>query len=148
MKKTSLLSTFVIAGMLTCSTVPLCAFPQQSSPAQSESSTAPAQSNSQGSNESAPAHSWTMEQAVTSTVRQAWALGGKTPEGFFEIVKALAQLSAQNRGITLPENQEAGRRTGEWIKKEAKKDPDQLLYAIVDRAVQHNAKVNAAAGQQ
>ncbi|MES1257840.1 MAG: hypothetical protein ABUS51_05405 [Acidobacteriota bacterium] len=87
----------------------------------------------------APPHTWTTEQAVTSTVREAWALGGKTPEGFFEIVKALTELSAQKRGVTIPDTEENGAKAGEWIKKQAKKDPDQLLYVIVDHAVQHSA---------
>jgi hypothetical protein len=81
-------------------------------------------------------HSWTMEQIVTSSVREAWALGGKTEDGFFEIVQALTELSAQKRGVTLPDTKEAGTKAGNWIKKQAKKDPDQLLYVIVDRAVQ------------
>jgi hypothetical protein len=92
-------------------------------------------------------HSWTTEQAVTSSVREAWALGGKTEEGFFEIVKVLTEISAQKRGITLPDNQEAGKKAGNWIKKEAKKDPDQLLYVIVDHAVRYEAR-KAAAPQQ
>ncbi len=85
-----------------------------------------------------------MEQAVTSSVREAWVLGGRTEDGFFQIVKALAELSAQKRGITLPDNQEAGKRAGDWIKKEAKQDPDQLLYVIVDHAVQYSARKTAA----
>ena len=39
--------------------------------------------------------------------------------------------------MTLPDTTDAGTKAGNWIKKEAKKDPDQLLYVIVDRAVQH-----------
>ncbi len=90
-------------------------------------------------NETATPHSWTTEQAVTSSVREAWALGGKTEDGFFQIVKVLAELSAQKRGLTLPDTKEAGMKAGNWIKREAKKDPDQLLYVIVDRAVQYTA---------
>lgn len=89
--------------------------------------------------ETAAPHSWTTEQAVTSSVREAWALGGKTEDGFFEIVKVLAELSAQKRGLTLPDTKEAGMKAGNWIKREAKKDPDQLLYVIVDHAVQYTA---------
>jgi hypothetical protein len=70
-------------------------------------------------------------------------LGGKTEQGFFDIVKELAEVSAQKRGITLPDNKEAGAKAGDWIKREAKKDPDQLLYVIVDRAVQYTARVGA-----
>jgi hypothetical protein len=91
------------------------------------------------------AHSWTTEQIVTASVREAWALGGKTEEGFFEIVQSLTELSAQKRGVTLPDTREAGTKAGNWIKKQAKKDPDQLLYVIVDRAVQFTGSHPAAA---
>jgi hypothetical protein len=90
-------------------------------------------------------HSWTTEQALTSSAREAWAMGGKTEEGFFEIVKTLTEISAEKRGITLPDTQDAGKKAGNWIKKQAKKDPDQLLYVIVDRAVQYSAHKTAAA---
>jgi hypothetical protein len=88
-----------------------------------------------------------MEQAVTSSVREAWALGGKTDEGFFDIVQALAELSAQKRGVTPPDTEAAGAKAGDWIRKEAKRDPDQLLYVIVDHAVQYSAK-NATSGSK
>ncbi len=44
---------------------------------------------------------------------EAWALGGRTEQGFFQIVKTLAEISAQKRGITLPDDPEAGKRAGE-----------------------------------
>jgi hypothetical protein len=91
------------------------------------------------SDDSSGKHSWTMEQIVTSSVREAWALGGKTDEGFFEIVQALAQLSAQKRGVTPPDTEAAGAKAGNWIRTQARKDPDQLLYCIVDHAVQYSA---------
>ena len=90
-------------------------------------------------------HNWTTEQIVTSSVREAWALGGKTPDGFFDIVKALTEISAQKRGVTIPENEQSGAKAGEWIKEQARKDPDQLLYVIVDQAVHRSAKSASAA---
>ena len=51
-------------------------------------------------------------------------------------MKVLAPLSAQKRGLTLPETKETGARAGETINEMAKADPDQLLYVIVDKAVQ------------
>jgi hypothetical protein len=88
---------------------------------------------------SAPAdgatHSWTTEQLLTSSVHEAWLLSGKNEDQFFEMVKELSAVSAQKRGVTLPEDQAAGVKAGAWIKKEARKDPDQLLYAVVDKAV-------------
>jgi len=98
----------------------------------------------QASGQPAANHSWTREQAVTSSVREAWALGGKTDEGFFEIVQALAELSAQKRGVMPPDTEAAGTKAGNWIRKEAKRDPDQLLYVIVDHAVQYSANAKAA----
>ena len=78
---------------------------------------------------------WTIDQAVTCSVHDAWELGGKTETGFFAIVKALAELSAQKRGLILPDKESTGREFGEYIKAQAKTDRDQLLYEIVDRAV-------------
>ena len=88
---------------------------------------------------SAPAdgttHSWTQEQLLTSTVHEAWLLSGRNEDQFFEMVKELSAVSAQKRGLTLPDDQQAGVKAGNWIKKEARRDPDQLLYAVVDKAV-------------
>ena len=78
---------------------------------------------------------WTIDQAVTCSVHDAWELGGKTETGFFAIVKALAELSAQKRGLILPDKEITGREFGEYIKAQARTDRDQLLYEIVDRAV-------------
>jgi hypothetical protein len=78
---------------------------------------------------------WTIDQAVTCSVHDAWELGGKTETGFFAIVKALAELSAQKRGLILPDKESTGREFGEYIKAQARTDHDQLLYEIVDRAV-------------
>jgi hypothetical protein len=81
------------------------------------------------------AHPWTTEQLITSSVHDAWLLSGKNEDQFFEMVKELSAVSAQKRGVTLPDDQAAGQKAGAWIKKAAKKDPDQLLYAVVDKAV-------------
>jgi hypothetical protein len=135
MKKRIILAASVIIGAL--------AFSGQSGYAAPQETTAP-----QSATQAPEAHSWTTEQAITSSVREAWALGGKTEEGFFAIVKVLAQLSAEKRGLTLPDNKEAGIKAGNWIKKEAKKDPDQLLYVIVDRAVQYTAAHPSTGAQQ
>ena len=79
--------------------------------------------------------SWTTEQLLTSTVHEAWMLSGRNEDQFFEMVKELAAMSAQKRGLALPETDDAGKKAGDLIKKEARKDPDQLLYAVVDHAV-------------
>jgi hypothetical protein len=78
---------------------------------------------------------WTQDQLLTSTVHQAWLLSGKNEATFFEMVKQLAELSANNRGVTLPDSEAAGRRFGNDVKTYAKADTDQLLYAVVDKAV-------------
>ena len=98
----------------------------------------------QGSPSGATAPTYTNEQLITSTVRQAWLLSGKSEANFFEMVKDLAEISAKNRGITLPDTAEAGAKAGNWIKMKAKQDPDQLLYVIVDQAVQYSARPHPA----
>lgn len=92
-----------------------------------------------GGAESGAAHSWTTDQLVTSMVHEAWVLSGRNEDQFFDMVKELAAMSAQKRGVTLPETADAGAKAGAMIKKEARKDPDQLLYAVVDRAVMKTA---------
>lgn len=86
-------------------------------------------------NKTATAPNWTNEQLLTSTVHEAWVLSGKNEATFFEMVTQLAAISADKRGLTLPETEAAGRRFGELVKMNAKADTDQLLYAVVDKAV-------------
>jgi hypothetical protein len=81
-------------------------------------------------------HNWTEQQILTATVHQAWELSGKNEANFFEIVRELAEISARNRNVSLPDDQTAGRRAGQYIREQARADHDQLLYAIVDKAVQ------------
>jgi hypothetical protein len=100
-----------------------------------------------GGGASNEAHSWTQDQLLTSTVHEAWVMSGRNEDQFFEMVKELASLSAQKRGLTLLETQEAGEKAGAWIKRQAKRDPDQLLYAIVNKAVVHGG-TEAAANQK
>src|ERR1700748_2133321 len=76
-------------------------------------------------------HNWTTEQILTCTVSDCWQLAGKNEATIFDIMQQLAAISAQTRGITLPDNADAGRRTGEYIKTKARTDHGQLLYAIV-----------------
>jgi hypothetical protein len=75
-------------------------------------------------------------QLITCTVSQAWRLSGRNEAAFFDIVQQLAAISAKNRSLMLPDNAAAGRRAGEYIKQAAKADHNQLLYVIVDKAVQ------------
>lgn len=85
--------------------------------------------------DSTETHTWTTEQILTCTVSDCWQLSGKNEEEFFDIVQQLAAISAHNRGLVLPESEAAGRRVGELIKRKAKTDHSQLLYAVVDEAV-------------
>ena len=119
---------FAIAGFLLAAlSAPVCR----------AQATTPTSSATIGGGASGDAHSWTQDQLLTSTVHEAWVMSGRNEDQFFEMVKELAAMSAQKRGVTLPETQEAGAKAGAWIKKEAKRDPDQLLYAVVDKAVIH-----------
>jgi hypothetical protein len=85
--------------------------------------------------DSTAAHNWTNEQILTCTVSDCWQLAGKNEATFFDIVQQLAAISAQTRGLTLPDSAEAGQRVGAYIKAKAKADHGQLLYAIVDSSV-------------
>ena len=82
---------------------------------------------------------WTTEQLLTSTVHDAWILSGKDENKFFDMVKVLIEMSEQKRGIDLPDSVETGTRLGNNIKRLAKLDTDQLLYAVVDKAVMQAA---------
>src|ERR1700744_4706778 len=108
---------------------------------QDEKTNAAAQANTGG------ASAMHIEQLVTKTVHEAWLASGRNEDKWFAMVQQLAALSAQNRGITLPKTQEAGSKFGEWVKKESPKDPDQLLYAVVDHAVRYVGKKQAAAAE-
>ena len=90
--------------------------------------------------DSAAPHNWTTEQILTCTVSDCWQLAGKNEATFFEIIQQLAEISAQTRGLTLPDNAEAGKRTGEYIKAKARTDHGQLLYAIVDASIRKVGK--------
>ena len=83
-------------------------------------------------------------QLVTKTVHEAWVASGRNEDKFFAMVQQCAELSAKNRDITLPDTAEAGQKFGAWIKKEARKDPEQLLYAVVDSAVRYVGKTHTA----
>jgi hypothetical protein len=76
-----------------------------------------------------------IDQLLPLTVHQAWLLSGKNEDAFFDMVSQLAELSAKNRELDLPKTAAAGQKVGEMIKVMAKKDTDQLLFAVVDAAV-------------
>lgn len=79
------------------------------------------------------------DEMLTSTVHEAWLASGRNEDKFFDMVKVCAAMSAQKRGITLPDTEAAGRTMGMAIKRSARRDPDQLLYAVVDAAVRQAA---------
>lgn len=82
-----------------------------------------------------PKHGWSDQEILTCTVSQCWQLADKNEDTFFDIVQRLAVISAKNRDLTLPEDEKAGQKAGEYIKSQAKSDHDQLLFAVVDGAV-------------
>lgn len=90
---------------------------------------------------------WTSDQLLTATVHQAWLLSGKNEATFFEMVTQLAEVSAKNRNLELPETADAGRRVGQMIKVAARQDTDQLLFAVVDAAVRKVGKPLATPAQ-
>lgn len=82
---------------------------------------------------------WTPEQLITASVHDAWVMSGKNEATFFKMVTQLAQISAEKRGLQLPDSEQAGEHFGDLIKQMAKADHDQLLYVVVDKAVQQVA---------
>ncbi|MGI4758460.1 MAG: hypothetical protein ACRYGF_16620 [Janthinobacterium lividum] len=78
-------------------------------------------------------------ELMSSTVHEAWLKSGRNEDKFFDMVKELAAISAQKRGVTLPDTEAAGRKMGMLIKTSARRDPDQSLYAVVDAAVKQTA---------
>src|SRR5579862_1698026 len=92
------------------------------------------------SGQASPAQSaqlqWPPDQLITSSVHDAWVLSGRNEEKFFEMISELAQISAQKRGLTLPNTEDAGKKFGELVKSLSKGNHDQLLYVVVDEAVQ------------
>jgi hypothetical protein len=86
-----------------------------------------------------------VDQLVTKTVHEAWVASGRNEDKFFAMVQQCAELSAKNRDIALPDTAVAGEKFGAWIKKETRRDPDQLLYAVVDRAVRYVGKTRTVA---
>ena len=126
---TSFVTRMAVAGaMATIIALPIGA-QQQPAPVKDDAAV-----TLKGAPDNAP-HSWTTEQLLTSSVHEAWMLSGRNEDQFFEMVKELAAMSAQKRGLSLPETDVAGKKAGEMIKRQARKDPDQLLYAVVDQAV-------------
>lgn len=129
------LTTLALAASLTLCSAPLLA-------AQTDKIAPPS-----AKGQTAGAQNWTMDQLLTSTVHQAWLLSGKNEATFFEMVTQLAETSAKDRNLQLPETAAAGRRVGEQIKVAAKADTGQLLYAVVDAAVRKVGTPLPASGQ-
>ncbi len=86
-----------------------------------------------------------LDKLLPMTVHEAWVASGRNEDKFFDMVKELVDLSAKNRGVTLPDTAAAGQRAGAKFKELARKDPDQLLYAVVDTMVQQFAAKTATA---
>ncbi len=77
------------------------------------------------------------------TVHEAWVESGRNEDKFFDMVKQLAEYSSDKRHVSLPNTETAGRTMGTLIKTSARRDPDQLLYAVVDTAVKQTAGTTA-----
>ena len=82
----------------------------------------------QASSATEAAPSWTIDQAVTCSVHDAWELGGKSEAGFFAIVKALAELSAEKRGLVLPDKRRSA--VGSGNIKRRRRRPIAISYCM------------------
>ncbi len=88
---------------------------------------------------------WTAQEALPFTCAQAWVASRKSYPGLLAIVKTLARVSLANRELTFPNTREAGLEAGKGIADDCKADPNNLLFAIVDRHVRRVALAAAAA---
>ena len=122
-------SAMLLAGVLAAAPTAMVAQAGRSNNGPAPSVTA---SNSSASGVASP-------ELMSSTVHEAWVSSGRNEDKFFDMVKQLASISAQKRGVTLPDTEAAGRKMGTLIKASARRDPDQLLYAVVDAAVKQTA---------
>ncbi|WP_419804752.1 hypothetical protein [Terriglobus sp.] len=86
-------------------------------------------------------------EMLSKTVHETWVDSGRNEDKFFDVVQSMAAMSAQKRGVTLPNTEAAGQKMGNLIKSSARRDPDQLLYAVVDAAVRQTAGVSSARSQ-
>ncbi len=87
--------------------------------------------------------SMTDDQLLPMTVHEAWVASGRNEDRFYAMVAQLTALSAQKRGVTLPNTTEAGQKAGATFKEIARRDPDQLLYVVVDTMVRQFAAKSA-----
>lgn len=90
---------------------------------------------------------WTTDQLVTMTVAEAWEYSGKDYKVFTAMVRDAASLSAQKRGVTVPDSIEAGSELGKMIRQRAENDPNQLLYVVVDSSIRDYAAAHPQAVQ-
>jgi hypothetical protein len=67
---------------------------------------------------------WNNNELATMTVKEAWQKSGKNYDSFVRMVQQLVALSVEKRGYQLRPS----------------KDPEQLLYAVVDSSVREYAK--------
>jgi type IV pilus biogenesis protein CpaD/CtpE len=129
-------SVLLFAGCNSTSTPPAAAAPASAATvsAAAPASTDPAATSIVPSaNE--PKHPWSDKQILTCTVSQCWQLANRNEDTFFDIIQKLAVISADNRGLSLPQDAAAGEKVGQSIKAQTKADHQQLLYAVVDNAV-------------
>lgn len=117
----------VMAGSLALTPMPVLATQQSSGAATTDAATMP------------------IDQLLPMTVHEAWVASGRNEDKFFAMVSELAQFSAQKRGVTLPDSAAAGQRAGVKFKELARRDPDQLLYVVVDTMVRSVAAKQAGA---
>lgn len=82
-----------------------------------------------------PTFEYSTNQLVPLTVAQAWEMSCRNEVNFTKMVQQLAELSAHNRCITLPDSADAGTQIGRMIRQNAEANSNQLLYTVVDNAI-------------
>lgn len=83
---------------------------------------------------------WALTDVLPLSCAQAWALAKGSESEFITMATVLGGLALNNRALKLPQTREAGLEAGKGLAADCMADPDDLLYAVVDRQVRRLGK--------
>lgn len=87
------------------------------------------------------------EQYAHLTCTEAWEIANRDTDAFVDLVDMFARNSVEQRGVVIPDTEEAGAALGNAIMGQVKdgctKEPDSLLYSQVNKGVMDYAAQSA-----
>ena len=84
----------------------------------------------------AAAQDYAFEDVVYMTCAEAWEHSGEDIDATIEMIRVMAAFSLDKRGLEVTEaSAEAAEEFGELIHGGCTLDPEQLLFAVVDRSI-------------